>query len=38
MIDIKKDFEDGFNLLMKHKKIMVPVLFSIVVPLILISL
>tara|TARA_Y100000310_G_scaffold188284_1_gene188271 strand:- start:934 stop:1947 length:1014 start_codon:yes stop_codon:yes gene_type:complete len=38
MIDIKKDFEDGFNLLMKHKKIIVPVLFSIVVPLILISL
>lgn len=38
MVDIKKDFGDSFNLLMHHKKIIVPVFCSILLPLILIFL
>lgn len=38
MVDIKKDFGDSFNLLMHHKKIIIPILCSIILPLILIFL
>jgi len=38
VVDIKKDFGDSFNLLMHHKKIIIPILCSIVLPLILIFL
>jgi len=38
MVDIRKDFGDSFNLLMHHKKIIIPIFFSILTPLILIFL
>ena len=38
MVDIRKDFGDSFHLLMHHKKIIVPIFFTILIPLILIFL
>ena len=38
MVDIRKDFGDSFNLLIHHKKIIIPIFFSILIPLILIFL
>ncbi len=38
MIDIRKDFNDSFNLLLHHKNMIIPILCSIALPMILIFL
>src|SRR3989344_8362251 len=38
MVDIKKDFSSSFNLLMHHKKIIIPIFFTILIPMILVFL
>ena len=38
MVDIGRDFGDSFNFLMRNKKLIVPIFFSILIPLILVSM
>ena len=35
MVDIRKNFESSFNLLIHHKKIMIPILIALLIPLVL---